>query len=141
VGIPVGYSGRGTLLLYSSDNISFTPLGQLQQFEHGGSKQTLVDQTNVLTPVTVTQPLPVRVDAGEIDIVGLLNPQDPTYLAVEQFHTTQALPYWKARLVDGSSFTFQAYVSEFKAFTAKVNKLYTWTGKLRISGVLTPNLL
>lgn len=139
--IPTAYSGRGTLLYYSADNITFTSLGQLQQFEHGGSKQTIIDQTNITTPDNFTRALAVRVDAGEFDITGILNPQDPTYLALEQFHTTNALVYWKAALVDGSNFTFQAFVGEFKAFSAKVTKLYAWSAKLRLSGGLTPNLL
>ena len=139
--IPTGYSGRGTLLSYSADNVTFTSLGQLQQFEHGGSKQTIVDQTNITTPENFTRALAVRVDAGEFDLTGVLNPQDPTYLALEQFHVANTLVYWKARLVDGSSFTFQAFVSEFKAFSAKVMKIYTWSAKLRLSGGLTPNLL
>jgi hypothetical protein len=139
--IPTAYAGRGTLLLYSADNVTYTSLGQMQQFEHDGSKQTLVDQTNIGTVDNFTRAIAVRVDAGEIDLTGVLDPQNPTYLAVQQFHVGNTLVYWRVRLVDGSTFTFQAFVSEFKAFSAKVNKIYMWSGKLRLSGGLTPALL
>jgi hypothetical protein len=139
--IPVGYTGRGTLLYYSTDGVTFTSLGQLQQFEHAGSKQTMVDQTNILTPADRTQPLSVRVDAGEIDASGVLNPQDDTYAALQGFHANQTLVTWKVQFIEGSAFTFEAYVSQFKAFSAKWNKLLAFTSKLRLTGPLTPALL
>lgn len=134
--IPIAYIGRGTQLLYSLDNFNFTPVPQIQQFEPTGSKQTMVDQTNLSTPGYFTQPQAVQVDAGEIDFAGILNPQDPVYLALGTFHGANTLLYWRARLTDGSVFSFQAFVSEFQAFSAKWNKLYTWKGKLRIVGGL-----
>jgi hypothetical protein len=139
--IPVGYVGRGSQLLYSANGVDFTPLGQMQQFEHSGSKATVVDQTNILSPNNATQALAVRVDHGEIDISALLNPQNVTYLALQQFHIANTLVNWRVRLLDGSSFTFQAFVSEFKAFGVKVMKLDVWSAKLRLSGPITPQLL
>ena len=133
---PVGYLGRGSTLSYSADDVTFTPLGQVQSFDHSGSRQTIVDQTNILSPSNATQALAVRVDHGEIDIAALLDPQNVTYLALQQFHIGNTLVYWKVRLVDGSSFTFTAFVSEFKAFGVKLYKLDVWTAKLRLSGPL-----
>ena len=138
---PTGYAGRGTLLLYSANGVDFTSLGQVQQFEHSGSRQTIVDQTNISTVDNFTRAIAVRVDAGEIDIAGILDPQNLSYLALEQFHVANTLVNWRVRLTDGSTFTFQAFVSEFKAFGVKVMKLNVWSAKLRLSGGLTPNLL
>ena len=138
---PVGYNGRGSKLMYSPDSVTYTPLGQMQSFEHSGSKQTMVDQTNILSPSNATQALAVRVDHGEIDIAALLDPQNPTYLALQQFHIGNTLVYWKVRLIDGSSFTFTAFVSEFKAFGVKLYKLNVWSAKLRLSGPIVPVLL
>lgn len=140
-GLPVGYAGRGSKLLYSPDSVTYTPLGQMQQFEHSGSKQIIVDQTNLLSPSNATQALAVRVDHGEIEIAGLLDPQNVTYLALQQFHIANTLVYWRVRLIDGSSFTFTGFVSEFKAFGVKVLKLDVWSAKLRLSGPLVPILL
>jgi hypothetical protein len=132
--IPIGYNGRGTQLLWSLDNINFTPVAQLQQFEPTGSKQTLVDQTNLSTPGNFTVYQAVQADGGEIDFAGLLNPGDYTYLTLGQLHGNLVAAFWQARLVDGSVFSFQAFVSEFKPFTVKWNKLYTFSGKLRLTG-------
>lgn len=132
--IPIAYAGRGTKLLYSLDNQNFTPVPQIQQFEPSGSKQTMVDQTNLSTAGNFTTPQAVEVDAGEIDFSGILNPQDPVYLALGSFHGAMTRVYWRAQLTDGSVFSFQAYVSEFKPFSAKKDKLYTWSGKLRLVG-------
>jgi hypothetical protein len=131
---PIAYSGRGTQLLYSLDDVTFTPVGQLQQFEPSGSKQVIVDQTNLSSPGNFTESAAVQIDAGEIDFSGVLNPGDLTYLTLGQLHGNLTLAYWRAQLVDGSIFGFQASVSEFKPFTAKWDKLYTFSGKLRLSG-------
>jgi hypothetical protein len=139
--LPVGYNGRGSLLEYSALGVTYTSLAQLQSFEHSGSKQTIVDQTCITTPDNFTRALAVRVDAGELDITGLLNQEDPTYLALEGFHVTNALVFWKVLLVDGSYFSFQAFVSEFKAFGVKINKLNVWSAQLRLSGGMVPTLV
>ena len=131
---PIGYSGRGTKLSYSFDGVSFTAVAQLQQFKPSGSKQTIVDQTNLSSPGNFTQFLAVQADAGEIDFAGVLNPGDLTYLTLGQIHGNLALVFWRAQLIDGSIFGFQAFVSEFVPFDVKWNKLYTFSGKLRLSG-------
>lgn len=131
---PIGYAGRGTKLSYSLDNVNFTAVAQLQQFEPSGSKQALVEQTNLSSPGNFTQYLAVQADAGEIDFAGLLNPGDLTYLTLGQLHGNLFLAWWRAQLVDGSVFGFQAFVSEFKPFAVKWNKLYTFSGKLRLTG-------
>jgi hypothetical protein len=132
--IPISYVGRGTQLLYSLDGVSYAGLTQLRQFEATGSKQTLVDQTNLRQADSFTYPLPVLIDSGEIDFAGALNPQDPTYLALEQFHGGLTLVFWKVIFVDGSSVTFKAFVSEFKPFGVAWNKILNWSGKLRLAG-------
>jgi hypothetical protein len=131
---PIAYGGRGSLLLYSLDGNTYVPLAQLRQFESGGSKQTLVDQTNLRSPDLYTYPKPVLVDSGEIDFGGALNPEDSSYLALGEFHGGMLLIYWLVVFPDGSSTSFQAYVSEFKPFAVNWNKLIDWSGKLRIVG-------
>jgi hypothetical protein len=135
--IPISYVGRGTQLLYSLDGSTYVGLTQLRQFESSGSKQTLVDQTNLRQSDSFTYPLPVLIDSGEIDFAGALNPQDPTYLALEQFHGGLTLVFWKVIFVDGSSVTFKAFVSEFKPFGVAWNKILNWSGKLRLAGGFT----
>ena len=133
---PTGYAGRGSRLEYSTDNLNFTNVAQIQQFESTGSKQTRVDQTNLLTPGPFTQDIPVQIDSGDFDFAGVLNPQDATYLALLHHHYAMTLLYWRVVLMDGTKFFFQAYVSEFKPFSVKWNKVNGWTGKLRVNGVI-----
>jgi hypothetical protein len=138
--LTVGYAGRGTLLEYSLDNVTFTVLAQLQQFEPSGSKQTIIEQTNLSSPGNFAQFLAVQIDAGEISFSGVLNPEDLSYLTLLQLHGNMTLVYWWASLIDGSSFYFQAFVSEIVAFVAKWNKAYTFSGKLRLTGGMTSPL-
>lgn len=131
--IPTAYNGRGSKLAYSLDAAAFIEVPQLQQFEPSGSKQVMVDQTNLLTEGPFTQPMPAQLASGEIDFSGIYSG------ALEQlelglYHGAMTLLYWRVTLVDGSFYSFQAYISEFKAFSVKVGKLYTWSGKLTLVG-------
>jgi hypothetical protein len=130
---PIGYSGRGTVLSYSLDSITWIPVPQIQQFEPSGAKQTMIDQTNLSTPGVFTQPLAVQVDGGDINLTGIYSGA-LAQLNLGQYNAGLTLLYWQALLVDGSFYTFQAFVSEFKPFSAKWNKLYTWSAKLRLVG-------
>ena len=134
---PIGYAGRGTQLKYSLDGITYSTIDQLQQFEPTGSKQAMVDQTNLSSPDSFTYPYPAQIDAGEIDFSGALNPKNLSYLVLGQLHGQKTLAFFQAILIDGSAFSFQAYVSEFKPFSVKWNKAYGWSGKLRIVGGMT----
>jgi hypothetical protein len=134
--IPIGYAGRGSQLMCSLDGINFTAVAQLQSFEPSGSKQTVVDQTNLLSPGNFTVALAVKVDSGEIDFAGILNAYDPTFVTLAQLHAALTLAYWRVTLIDGSQFTFQAFISEFKPFGVKITKLNTFSGKLRLAGAM-----
>jgi hypothetical protein len=133
--IPQAYVGRGTVLSYSTDNFTFVAVPQIQQFEPTGSKQTMVDQTNLSSPGNSTQPYAVQVDTGELDFSGIYSGAAPQ-LQLGAYHAAMTLLYWQAELVDGSFYEFQAFVSEFKPFSAKWDKLYTWSGKLRLVGAM-----
>ena len=130
---PQGYNGRGTVLEYSLDSVTWTAVPQIQQFEPDGSKQVMEDQTNLSSPGNFTQPFPVQVDSGEINLSGIYAPLTGQ-LQLGTYHAAMTLLYWQAQLIDGSTFTFQAFVSQFKAFSVKINKVYTWTAKLRVVG-------
>lgn len=133
---PNAYGGRGTILQYSlTGTAPWTELDQIRQFEPAGdgSKQIFVDQTNLQTSGNFTQPTPVQVDAGEIEVAGVYS-GSAEQLALGQYHGTMALVYWQAKLVDGTYWSFAAYVSAFKAFSVKVNKANLWTAKLRLTG-------
>lgn len=132
------YPGYGSKLLYSTDNVSFGTIAQLQKFSPSGSKQSSVDQTNILTAGNGSQPLAVRFDSGEIDLAGVLDPQNGSQLALGQLHANLTLAWWKVILSDGiTTWTFQAYVSEYVPFQVQTAKALAFTARLRVVSALT----
>ena len=129
--------GFGCTLSCSTDDVTFTPIAQLQRIKPSGSKQTLVDQTNVLTADPGALPLAVRVDSGDVEISGVLNPSNSSQLKLGQLHAQKTLAWWKVLLSDGVTvWSFQAFVSDFTPFDVTYNKFVPFTAKLRISGAL-----
>jgi len=134
--IPVAYRGRGTILEVSLDQAVWRPVAQLQQFEPTGSKQSIADQTNLSSPGDFTQHMPLQVDAGSLSLAGILNPTDTSYTVLAEIHAGLLTAFFRATLIDGSCFNFEASVSDFKPFSAKWNKLYVWSATLKITGGL-----
>lgn len=127
-------TGYGSKLYYSLDQSHYTAIAQLQKFEPTGSKQTIIDQTNLRLAGNFTQPMAVQVDSGEIDFSGVYASNDPTQAVLGGFHGAMTLVYWRVVLSDGSFWSFAAYVSEFKPWAAVYNKFIPFSGKLRLVG-------
>ena len=132
--VPKAYNGRGTALLYTTDGLTYNPVPQIKRFEPDSSKQAMADQTNLTSPGDFTQPYPTLIDAGYVDVMCVLNPQDPAYLLLGEAHGRKMLLGWRVILVDGCVFGFQAYVAEFKPFSVNVYKTLTYSMRLRIAG-------
>ena len=134
-GIPAAGS---KLNMSSSGNVgTFVPVAQLQKIAPEGSKQTIVDQTNLLTPDVGDRPLPVRVVSGEIDIAGVLDPQNTSILQLGVAHANLGIYYFEMVLSDGTLYTFQGCVAEYVPFDLDVKKAVGFTAKIRVSGLLT----
>jgi hypothetical protein len=133
----IAKASAGSILQYSLDNTTFTKVAQLKSIKPAGSKQTIVDQTNILTALPFTALLAARVDSGEIDIEGVLDPANGTQLGLGQLHANLTLAWWKILLSDGTQWSFQGLVSGFKPFEVDVAKAIIFAAKLRISGALT----
>jgi hypothetical protein len=131
------YVGRGSKLYSSPDGITYTAIAQLKSFKPAGSKQNMVDQTNLRTPDNFTRPLAAQVDSGEIEIAGVYS-ADATQFNLGQLHGQMTLAYFKATLTDGSIWLAQAYVSEWVPWEVVYNKFIPFSGKLRIAGGITP---
>lgn len=131
------HPGYGSKLALSVDGVTYVNVAQLQRFAPAGSRQTIVDQTNISTPDNFARALAVRVDPGELDMAGVLDPSNAGIVQLGTFHASMALAYCKVTLSDGSVFTFQGYVSEYVPFTVSFDKVLAFTGKLRVSGGIT----
>jgi hypothetical protein len=144
---PTGYStsgstkakpGYGSKLFMSTTNSNFTPVAQLQRFAPSTvSKQTEVDRTNVLTPDNFARPFPVRVDSGDLELVGILDPANTQILQLGQAHAALTLCYFMIVLTDGTQYTFQGYVSEYSPFSVSYNKAIGFSAKIRVAGGFT----
>jgi len=121
----------------SASGTTFTPVAQLKSIVPQGSKQTIVDQTNVLTPDNFDRPLAVLVTGGEIEIEGVLDPQNTGILQLGTAHASLALYSFQLVLSDGTEYTFQGLVSEYVPFSVTYDKYIGFTAKIRISGALT----
>jgi hypothetical protein len=127
-------TGYGSKFYVSSDNVTFTSVAQLQRFVPSGSKQTMVDQTNILTPDNFTRPLPVRIDSGEIDLAGVLDAASGNILILGQLHANLTPVFFKVVLTDGTPYTFAGFVSEYVPFSVVYNKAIGFSAKVRVSG-------
>jgi hypothetical protein len=128
----------GSHLSYSTDGVHYTTVAQIRKLTPQASKQTIVDQTNILTPGNAAAPLAARFDSGEIQIDGVLSPEDSSQLALGTLHAALTLVYWKLLLSDGvSTWTWQGFVSEYVPWVLDVAKAVVFTAKIRVSGVLT----
>lgn len=132
------FPGYGSKLSYSIDGTHYTTVAQLRKVMPQGSKQTIVDQTNILTAGNSAAPLASRFDSGEISLEGVLSPGDGSQLQLGAMHAGLTLVYWKLLLADGiATWSFQGFLSEFVPFTVDVAKAMGFTAKIRVWGVLT----
>jgi hypothetical protein len=133
-----GTPGYGSKLSFSLDNVTYTTVAQLRKITPQGSKQTMVDQTNILTAGNATAPLALRFDSGEISMDGVLIPEDGSQLQLGTLHAGLTLTYWKVLLSDGvTTWSFRGFLSEFVPFTVDVAKAMAFTAKIRVWGALT----
>lgn len=127
------FTGYGSKLEYSADQVNYTRVGQLQRISPSGSKQKIIDQTNLRTPDNFTRSKAVQVDGGEVDFAGVYS-GDPTQLTLGQYHGSLTLLFFRLTLTDGTIYNFSGYVSQFNPGQAIYNKFIPFTGKLRIVG-------
>jgi hypothetical protein len=128
----------GSKLMYSTDGTNFTTVAQLRKVTPEGSKQTIVDQTNILTSGNGDAPLAVRFSAGEISLDGVLSPQSTSQLAMGTLHANLSLVYWKLLLADNLTvWTWSGFVSEFVPWALDVSKSVPFSAKIRVWGGLT----
>ena len=126
-------AGYGAKLYYSLDQATYFNVVQLQRIAPAGSKQRMVDQTNLRTPDNFTRPFPVQVDSGDIEVTGVYS-GDTSQFALARYHGSMQLVYFRLVLSDSSTYLFAAYVSEFKLWEITYSKFIPFTGKLRIVG-------
>lgn len=131
-----GYAGIGSKVFMSADGAKWQPVAQLKSCMPTGSKQTIVDQTNLLTPDVFSRQLAVRIDSGEIEMDGVLDPTNSDILQLGTAHASLAVYFFRIVLVEGTEWRFQALVSEFVPFTLKYSKYISFSAKLRVSGAL-----
>jgi hypothetical protein len=124
------------VLQVSQDGVTFQATPQLTKIEPGGSKQKIVDATDLgAAQLGFTIPLAVQVESGDLSCEGVLNPQDAVTGLLGQLHASLALATFIVTLSDDvTSYLFQAYVSDWKPFSVALGKMLRVSWKLRIVG-------
>jgi hypothetical protein len=132
----IAKNSAGSTLEGSPDNITFTKVAQLKSIKPTGLKLSFVDQTNILTALPFSAQLAARIDSGELDLAGVLDPNNGSQLGLGQLQANRTLAWWKILLSDGTLWSFQGFVAEFLPFDVDIGKAIVFTAKLRISGAL-----
>lgn len=131
----IAIAGFGSKLSLTQDGTDYTTVAQLQRITPAGSKQQMVDRTNILTPDNFTRRLPVRVECDELDLAGVLSPQDGSQLLLGSLHASLQVVAWKLLLADGMTYyTFSGSVSEFVPWQIVYNKFVPFKAKLALIG-------
>jgi len=121
--------------------VHFTKVAQIRKFQGPNSKQTIVDQTNLLTAGNGDAPLPVRFSSGEAQMDGIVSPQSSSQLTLGQLHANLTVVYWQLLLSDGITvWSWIGSVSEYKPWDLDVLKAVVFSAKIRIVGALTSPL-
>jgi hypothetical protein len=136
----IAIPGYGSKLQLQNGSAWLT-IAQLRKMSPSGdgSKQNMLDQTNILTAGNGCAPIPGRVDAGEYDIEGVVIPTNSSQLELGTLHYAGTLAQWQLLLSDGvTTWTFLAYVSTYKPFDIPAgDKAVIFAARLRVSGTQT----
>jgi hypothetical protein len=125
-------------LSYSTDGVHYTTVAQVRKLTPQGSKQVIVDQTNLLTAGNGDAPLAARYASGEISLDGVLSPENSSQLAMGTLHAALTLVDWKLTLSDGVTvWTWQGFLSEFVPWVLDFAKAVAFSAKIRVFGALT----
>jgi hypothetical protein len=136
--VTIAIPGFGSKLSYTLDGTHYTTVAQLQRVVPVGSKQQLVDRTNILTADNFARRLPVRIQCDDLDLAGVLSPQDGSQLSLGSLHASLEIVAWKLLLSDGETFyTFSASVSDYVPFEVVYNKFVPFKAKLALIGGMT----
>lgn len=139
-GTTVAYPGYGSMLQSGGlAGSTYSKVGQLKKFSFSGLSADFDEITNLDSPTIFKEWMKTNVDGKEVAFDGVLNPNDTQQqdlLINLAAAGSAALYYWKITTTDGSTFTFQAYVSEYTN-AVEYNKAITFTGKLKLVGPVT----
>jgi hypothetical protein len=128
----------GCQLMFSANGTTYTTVAQLRKFKGPESKQTIVDQTNILTAGNGDAPLAARYSSGEAEMDGVFKPQSSSQLTLGQLHANLTNAFWKLLLSDGVTvYTWQGFVSDYLPFDLDITKAIAFTAKIRVWGSIT----
>ena len=133
----VAYQGRGSHLAVSDDSIAYTNIAQLQKFAFAGLSATLEDVTNLDSPTAFKEWLPTIIDPKDITYSGILNPADATTNDLATRLQNFTLTHFKVTLTDGTTITFDGFVTDHVPVSVDYAKALTFSGKVQITSGVT----
>lgn len=137
------FAGQGTQLQFGGavgTSPSYATLAEVTKIQRSGSKMDLADATNMDSTGAYREFVATLLDGGEISFDANYVPTDATQVTLQGLFDNRTLGQWKIVLPGIlGSWAFNAY-STSSDFDLSVDKLSTFSGKLKISGqpVFTP---
>jgi hypothetical protein len=130
----VAYPGYGSKL-----EISGSPkvrVAQIRKFNFPGLKADFEEISNLDSPSVFKEYMKLMIDGGDMPFDGVLDPGNASVASLWtslQTAGSAALETFIVTLTDGSTLTFDAYVSQF-SLGAEYNKVIAFTASLKIVG-------
>ncbi len=134
----VAYQGRGSSL-NTSDLASpptLTKIAQLQKFAFSGMSATLEDITNLDSPTAFKEVLPTVIDPKDITFDGICDPANTAWGSLATYLQGRTLKHWEIVLTNGTTLSFDGYVTEFVPVSVDAVKALVFSGKISITGAV-----
>jgi hypothetical protein len=134
----VAYIGRGCHFQIQVAG-TYTSVAQLQKFSFSGIKLVFDDVTNIDSPSSYKEVLPVLIDPGDVALEGIFNPEDATQ--TDLLTACQGLTLSNFKIVlsnaQATTLTFAGYVAEYAPAQVETTKAITFTAKIQVTGPVT----
>lgn len=139
------FTGKGTVFSIGStgETPTYTPISELKTFSFSGTKNDTEDVTNSDSAGRAKEFIVTLLDSGEISIGGNYIASDAGQTAmVAAFNSGAILPFKivlplaPGQTTSGDTFTFIGAITEHTV-DISYDKAVTWSGKCKISGLIT----
>lgn len=135
--------GKGTVVSISTNGTTFTPVSQAKTISFSGSKMDLDDITNMDSAGAYHEYAPTLLDAGQVSLQGVFDPDDAGQLSLHASFEAQTLLVVKVQFPKSSSQTSTGLLRTFSAYVTahdidvQFDKSSTFSSTLKITGGIT----
>ena len=117
-----------------------TTIGKLTELGEINQTAAEVDTTTLESVGAYREYIPGYKDPGNMSVSGYYAPGDETQGSFQTLFDSQEIVEWEIMFVDGSSLTFDGYVSGLNYGPVSVDGVPGFGGTIRITGPIVPNI-